>query len=173
MAAGIEAAAAPYRPEDDVQVLERLLTAVSKTARQLHAELSQAPQNLALALRVARRDIEVARSEGDPRYNGYAEAALGPWLKLPNPPVNVVVLRATLRQARHDFSPALADLSRVLVAIRAMHRPGSRAPSFCRSKVITQRHSAIAYRWHNLPRVWRRRSASTAFLAERTSRGQH
>lgn len=118
LAAGIEsAAAAPYRPSDDAQVLERLPTAGSKNVRelrQLHAELAQAPQNLPLALRVTRRDIDVARGEGDPRYNGYAEAALRPWLDLADPPVEVIVLCATLRQARHDFAAALTDLSRAL-----------------------------------------------------------
>jgi tetratricopeptide (TPR) repeat protein len=111
------AAAAPFRPSDDAQVLERLPSAGSGTARELrelHTKLAQSPRDLALALRVAKRDIAVARGEGDPRYNGYAEAALGPWLKLPNPPNEVIVLRATLRQARHDFPDALADLSRAL-----------------------------------------------------------
>lgn len=111
------AAAAPFRPSDDAQVLERLPTAGSRTARELrrlHAELASSPQNLTLALRVAKRDIAVARGEGDPRYNGYAEAALRPWSKLSNPPSGVIVLRATLRQARHDFPAALADLSRAL-----------------------------------------------------------
>jgi hypothetical protein len=117
-AADLEAAAAaPFRPSDDAQVLERLPSAGSKTVRELrelHAELARSPQNLGLALSVARRDIAVARGEGDPRYNGYAEAALGPWLTLPDPPAEVIVLRATLRQTRHDFSLALADLSRAL-----------------------------------------------------------
>jgi hypothetical protein len=108
------AAAAPYRPSDDAQVLERLPNAGSKTVRELHSELARSPHNLSLALRVASRDIELARGEGDPRYNGYAEAALGPWLNIPDPPTEVIVLRATLRQARHDFSAALADLSRAL-----------------------------------------------------------
>jgi tetratricopeptide (TPR) repeat protein len=120
LAVGFEsAAAAPHRPTDDAQVLERLPGAGSTTVRQLrelHAELAQSPQNLQLALHVARRDIAVARGEGDPRYNGYAEAALGPWLNLPDPPTDVIVLRATLRQARHDFPPALADLSHALSA---------------------------------------------------------
>jgi hypothetical protein len=54
------AAAAPYRPSDDAQVLERLPSAGSKTARELrelHGELAGSPQNLGLALNVARRDI--------------------------------------------------------------------------------------------------------------------
>ena len=115
LAAGLAvAAAAPHRPTDDTQILERLPSAGSKTARELHGELGRSPNNLGLALQVAKRDIELARAEGDPRYNGYAEAALAPWLNIPDPPIEVIVLRATLRQARHDFSAALADLSKAL-----------------------------------------------------------
>jgi Tfp pilus assembly protein PilF len=113
------ATAAPYRPSDDAQPLERLPGAGSKTTRELrrlHAELARSPNNLELAIGVAKRDIAVARREGDSRYDGYAEAALAPWLSLSEPPTEVVVLRATLRQTKHDFSGALADLSRAVSA---------------------------------------------------------
>jgi tetratricopeptide (TPR) repeat protein len=43
-------------------------------------------------------------------------AALAPWLALPNPPNTVLLLRATLRQATHEFSGALDDLNRVISA---------------------------------------------------------
>ena len=52
--------------------------------------------------------------EGDPRYLGYAQAALAPWWDLPEPPVEVQVLRAGLAQFSHNFSGALTDLSSVL-----------------------------------------------------------
>jgi predicted Zn-dependent protease len=52
--------------------------------------------------------------EGDPRYLGYAQAALGPWWKMDNPPDDIQVMRAALRQFNHDFDGALADLDRVL-----------------------------------------------------------
>lgn len=117
-AAGMrEAAAAPFRPTSDAQILERLPTAGSSAVRELrrlHAELARSPENLPLAVRVARRDIALARGEGDPRYNGYAQAALGPWLGRADAPAQILVLRATLRQAKHNFSAALADLARVL-----------------------------------------------------------
>jgi hypothetical protein len=111
--------AAPYLPTDDSQPLERLPTAGNQKLRELrrlHAELARNPEDLALALRVATQDIEAARAESDPRYNGYAEAAIGPWLALPNPPNIVLLLRATLRQATHDFVGALDDLNRVISA---------------------------------------------------------
>jgi tetratricopeptide (TPR) repeat protein len=109
----------PYTPADDAQALERLPTAGNQKLRELrkaHAELARNPGELARAVRVATQDIEAARAESDPRYNGYAEAALGPWLELPNPPNPVLLLRAILRQATHDFSGALNDLNRVISA---------------------------------------------------------
>ena len=66
LAADFKAAAAPFRPSDDAAVLERLPGAGNKTAgelRELHAELARSPQNLPLALRVARRDIAMARGD--------------------------------------------------------------------------------------------------------------
>jgi hypothetical protein len=119
IAAALPADATPYRPQDDAQPVERLPTAGNPAARELrrlHAELARAPQDLALALRVAKADIGEARAESDPRYNGYAEAALRPWLQLPAPPGDVLVLRATLRQSTHDFAGALADLGQALSA---------------------------------------------------------
>jgi hypothetical protein len=125
VAAGVLAAAAaagigaPYLPTDDAQPLEQLPTAGNQNLRELrrlHAELGRNPGNLTLALRVATQDIEAARAESDPRYNGYAEAALGPWLALPQPPNAVLLLRATLRQAIHDFGGALDDLNHVISA---------------------------------------------------------
>ncbi len=113
------AASAPYEPAYDAQPLERLPTASNQNLRELsrlHAELGRSPTDLALAIRVATQDIEAARAESDPRYNGYAEAALRPWLALPNPPNGVLLLRATLRQATHDFNGALEDLNHAISA---------------------------------------------------------
>jgi tetratricopeptide (TPR) repeat protein len=119
LAGGSSARAAPHVPTDDAQVLERLPTAGNQNLRELRrllADLGRNPGDLALATRVATQDIEAARAESDPRYNGYAEAALGPWIALPSPPNGVLLLRATLRQATHDFQGALEDLNRVISA---------------------------------------------------------
>jgi hypothetical protein len=113
------AAATPFRPTDDAQALEYLPTARDASLRELrrlHGDLARTPQDLALALRVASADIDAGRTQADPRYNGYAEAALGPWFALPSPPPAVLVLRATLRQSRHDFAGAMTDLNGVLAA---------------------------------------------------------
>jgi len=72
--------------------------------------------NLPLALRVAQGYLALGRVTGDPRYAGYAEAALGPWWRLDQAPQEVLVVRATLRQRAHQFDAALADLAAVLKA---------------------------------------------------------
>jgi Tfp pilus assembly protein PilF len=111
------ALATPYLPTDDAQVIERLPSPGAGTKselRQLRRDLAADPHNLDLALRLARRYITVGRAESDPRYNGYAQAALEPWWASDAPPVDVIVLRATLRQNRHEFDAALADLALAL-----------------------------------------------------------
>ncbi|WP_229503797.1 hypothetical protein [Massilia putida] len=111
------ACAAPYIPADGNQVVERLPSRadpVQRDLRRLRGALNAAPNDLNLASDLARRYIERARIEGDPRYLGYAEAALAPWWKQPAPPEPVLVLRATLRQSTHQFPAALADLDQAV-----------------------------------------------------------
>ena len=114
------AVAAPFIPPTDAQVVERLPARASDPrARELYA-LRQAwrsrPQDLELAVRLAQRYYEAVAAEGDPRYVGYAQAALQPWWSLPDPPLPVRVLRAIVLQFNHRFAPALADLDAVLRA---------------------------------------------------------
>lgn len=109
--------AAPFVPADPKQVLETLPVAsadrFSRELRQLRLELASDPRNLELATRAARGYIQRARAEADPRYLGYAQAALAPWWDH-DAPAGVLVLRATIRQSLHDFSNALEDLSAAL-----------------------------------------------------------
>jgi hypothetical protein len=111
--------AAPFLPTDDAQVIERLPTPTGGTKRELRDlrdALVKKPDDLHLAVRLARRYLEIGRTEADPRYYGHAEALLQPWWRLAAPPVDVLLLRATLRQNRHEFAAALDDLSAVLAA---------------------------------------------------------
>lgn len=112
--------ALPYRPADDAQVLERLPVSAADPAERVRRDLRHAlaaqPDDLALAQRLAWAYIEQGRTRSDPRFYGYAEAVLEPWWNLPKPPSAVLVLRATVRQHRHDFDAALADLSLALQA---------------------------------------------------------
>ena len=109
--------AAPYLPKDDAEILERLPSRRDDPAmaelRGLRAALAAAPGDPAAAASLARRYFELASAEGDPRYVGYAEGALRPW-KAADAPAEVLFVRALLRQYRHDFGGALADLQRAL-----------------------------------------------------------
>ncbi len=111
------AAAEPARPADDATVLERLPQAGDPEIRELRRarrELARDPTDLERAVSLAWRYRELGRIGGDPRYYGYAQSVLGPWWDGPDPPPQVLLLRATLRQAQHDFQGALRDLSRLL-----------------------------------------------------------
>jgi len=114
------ALAAPFVPTDPNQVLEKLPLAVTdpqtRELKGLRRQLAERPNDLELALQVARRNLEIGRAEADPRHYGYVEAALAPWWNQAAPPPEVLLLRAVLRQNRHDFDGALADLRQVLAA---------------------------------------------------------
>lgn len=58
--------------------------------------------------------IEQARREGDVRLLGQAEGLLQPWWHDDGADNKILLLRATLRQARHEFTAALRDLALLL-----------------------------------------------------------
>lgn len=101
-------AAAPWVPQDDAMVLERLPAGAPAPG--------PAPEDSRAATALARAYIEQARASDDPRFLGYAEGVLRPWWGDPAPVPAVRLLRATLLQARHRFDEALRDLDAVLVA---------------------------------------------------------
>lgn len=111
------AAAAPFVPADDTTVLERLPgkpgDPVQRELRALRAALAAEPRDPGRAVALARRYFDLAMAEGDPRYVGYAEAALRPWSQ-GDAPAPVLVARGLLRQYRHGFDAALGDLARAL-----------------------------------------------------------
>ncbi|SIR67023.1 hypothetical protein SAMN05880566_11724 [Janthinobacterium sp. TND4EL3] len=109
--------AAPYTPKDGGAVIEQLprrTDATQSELRGLRQQLNAAPNDLALAAGLAQRYIALARSETDPRYLGYAQAALAPWWRQAAPPLPVRLLRATILQSTHQFGPALHDLDAVI-----------------------------------------------------------
>jgi thioredoxin-like negative regulator of GroEL len=108
------ASAAPRLPASGAEVLEELpwrADPQQRELRALRARLQEAPRDMPRAVEVARRYIEAGRREADPRYYGYAQAALGPWWDQAAPPPQVRLLRATLLQSEHRFPEALADLA--------------------------------------------------------------
>ncbi|MGH8568678.1 MAG: tetratricopeptide repeat protein, partial [Gammaproteobacteria bacterium] len=109
--------ATPFIPENDSVVLERLPTSLGGSPgelRGLRDQLAREPSNVALAVALAGRYVELGQVQSDPRYYGYAQAALEPWWGLTDPSPEVLFLRAAIRQSRHEFDPALEDLSRLL-----------------------------------------------------------
>jgi predicted Zn-dependent protease len=109
------AAAAPYLPSSDDQVVERLpLKSGDRAARELarlRASWRRDPANVDAAVALSMAYIEQALAEGDPRYVGYAQSALQRWWSLPDAPPAVRVQRAIVLQYEHRFDEALADLS--------------------------------------------------------------
>lgn len=112
-----QAAASPYIPAKGSEVLERLPRRgdpAQQELQRLRAQLAADPRNLALATTVARLHIATARRETDPRYFGYAQAALAPWWRMSAPPDEVRLLRATLLQSTHHFPEAMRDLDAIV-----------------------------------------------------------
>jgi len=109
------AAAAPHVPKDDREVLERLplrpSDPVAAELRKLRAAVAAAPADPAPAVQLARRYFDLAMAQGDPRYVGYADAALRSWYPNASRHAEVLTVRGLLRQYRHDFDGALEDLA--------------------------------------------------------------
>lgn len=110
--------AEPYTPDDDDAVLERLPLRAGDPAlaeiRAARRALESDPGNPVRARQLAQLYIEQAREDADPRYLGYAQAILAPWWTMSQPPVDMLVMRAIILQANHQFDAALADLSEAL-----------------------------------------------------------
>ncbi|HET9976375.1 MAG TPA: hypothetical protein VFQ20_02985 [Burkholderiaceae bacterium] len=115
----LPATAAPFRPTDDAQVLERVAPRATADVRAretaaLRAQWQREPRNVELAVQLARRWFDDGLAQGDPRFIGRAQAVLAPWWKDAAPPNAVRVQRARLLQYGHRFDEALADLDAVL-----------------------------------------------------------
>lgn len=105
--------AAPHIPTNDAEVVAELPAGArhsSAPARALTAT------RLDIALPLAQFDIVQARTTGDLRFLGYAEAILQPWLAQATVAPQVLVLNATILQSRHAFDASLSELDRALEA---------------------------------------------------------
>ena len=101
----------PFVPDSDAVVVERLPArpAVGFAAlnRSNAVPVEMIPEHV-------RELIRRARDESDPRYLGQAERLLEPLVNRLPPSPEALVLRGVIRQSRHDFSGALADLDAAL-----------------------------------------------------------
>ena len=114
--------ATPRIPMLASEVLERLpMRPTDRTARELaalRAEVNQAaanqPHDAVPATRLAQRYFDLALERGDPRYVGYADAAIRPFASTDSAPL--WAMRGQLLQYRHGFAPALASFEAALKA---------------------------------------------------------
>ena len=117
---GLAAQAAPFTPANDSDVVERLpLSATDPSVRRLQSlrkQLDAKPNDVSLRLEIARRYFDLAMAQGDPRYVGYASAALSPLDKTP-PNTNALaanywLTKGMLQQYSHNFDGALDSLNK-------------------------------------------------------------
>ena len=78
------------------------------------AALAASPDDVQLAVELARADVARYRKLADPRYLGRAQATLARWWSDTEPPADVLLLRAAIAQATHAFVEARADLDRLV-----------------------------------------------------------
>lgn len=118
------ARAAPITPTRDDEVIETLpaVTGNRAEARRLRQQQAQNPRDPALAFAVAKRHLDQAHEQGDPRFAGMAMAAIEPWRDDAAAPDDLLLMRANLQQYLHEFDAAAANLQRLLA------RPGPPRP---------------------------------------------
>jgi hypothetical protein len=110
----------PFVPRSEDEIVEQLTggdpadggnaPAVDAALRELERKLAQAPNDVGLMCQVARARIANHRRTGDARELSYAEAALGAHWGAEDPPPSLRLLRASIRQARHEFAAARTEL---------------------------------------------------------------
>lgn len=114
--AAIAAMPRSFVPADDAVILQAAWRGSDPALQALEAlrtAWQARPNNATAAEAYARAAIEQGRQRADPRYFGYAEAALAHW-ESPAAPAAIVWLQATLLQQRHQFDAAAALLDTLL-----------------------------------------------------------
>lgn len=108
--------AEPIVPAGDAEVVQVLPSAgrARSEERRARQALAQRPDDVALAVRLARADLARARASGDPRHAGLALAALRHWPDAARAPAEVLLLQATLDQHLHEFDASAAKLEQLL-----------------------------------------------------------
>lgn len=103
----------PYLPTDAAQVLQAVPGTSDPAVREmkiLRAAFDRNPAEFPAALALARAYVSFGQQVGDAHYAGYAEAVIAPWIAAARPPVDALVIQATILQYRHQFREARALL---------------------------------------------------------------
>ena len=110
------AQSAPRSPVSDATVIEKLpFRAGDSRARELEtlrASARKSPGDAAAAAALAQAYFDMAQARSDPRYVGYADAVVSQFDS--NLSIDLLVIRGTLYQYRHDFDKALVDFAAAL-----------------------------------------------------------
>ena len=109
----------PFLPQADDNVLERLPRVVSFGKSQLNSlrqQLAQDQHNSELAVALASHYLQIGNQDGDPRFFGYARAALQHWWEDDHAKASVLLLRAKLKEKDHRFDESLLDLKLIVKA---------------------------------------------------------
>ena len=110
------ATAAPFTPANDRDVVERLPSTASdpsvRRVDSLRKQLAARPGDLDLRLEIARRYFDLAMAQGDPRYVGYASAALVPLAQTATNNAGYWLAKGLIQQYSHDFAGALQSLDK-------------------------------------------------------------
>ena len=110
------ASAAPFIPKSDAEVVERLPGRASDPAVRrvdsLRKQLAARPDDAALRIEIARRYFDMAMAQGDPRYVGYASAALAPLEKSTTSNADYPMALGLIQQFSHNFEGALTNLNK-------------------------------------------------------------
>ena len=114
------ARAEPIKPLRDDEVIDVLPGAAGgrREERTARRALAAAPRDPVLAVAMAKRYLDQAHEQGDPRFAGMAMAALAGWTDPVSMPADVLLMKANLQQYLHEFDASVRSLEALLA------RPG-------------------------------------------------
>ena len=114
---GIVLADEPFVPDADEVILETLprdLLSSRDALASLRKQMQADPDDIHVASRVASSYLRMGSQNGDPRFFGYAQAALADWWETSDVPSSVLRVRAKLQEKDHNYRAAIVDLELLL-----------------------------------------------------------
>jgi len=107
----------PYIPAKTSIVLQLVPPTTDPRVRrfvELRNDLRQHPNDVNKAVVLALAYIDYGRSTGDARFLGRAMAVIEPAMEQPAPPIQVLLIHATIQQSRHFFQVSREELMQIL-----------------------------------------------------------